>query len=332
MKRRSPLRESRLVHVAVGATIFAVPASAAALADTHEASAQSQAPTEPGSQSPIEAALQSHRVPFGRDVVVTGRAPSADAGQTLVLQYAPASSSDWQQLASTAVSANGRFRLTAPVRISGLVRVTGSAASPSPTVPVALAASNSSTTATAPERVAVSAVIRVRMRAFNVLGSNAISIRGRLLPAVARRRVRLQARHGGRWVTLAVTRTGPRGGFHLRYLAGGPGQERLRIRFAGDTANAGAVGRAGTLTVYRQTAASWYADGGSTACGFHAYYGVANLSLPCGAKVSFMYGGHTVTAVVDDRGPYVGGRVWDLNQNTAAALGVSGVQAVWSSS
>jgi rare lipoprotein A (peptidoglycan hydrolase) len=36
-----------------------------------------------------------------------------------------------------------------------------------------------------------------------------------------------------------------------------------------------------------------------------------------------------VTATVDDRGPYVGGRDWDLNQNTAAALGFGGVGTVW---
>jgi rare lipoprotein A (peptidoglycan hydrolase) len=38
-----------------------------------------------------------------------------------------------------------------------------------------------------------------------------------------------------------------------------------------------------------------------------------------------------VSATVDDRGPYVGGRDWDLNQKTASALGFSGVGQVWSS-
>ena len=38
-----------------------------------------------------------------------------------------------------------------------------------------------------------------------------------------------------------------------------------------------------------------------------------------------------MTATVDDRGPFVGGRTWDLNQNTAAALGFGGVGSVWSS-
>lgn len=74
--------------------------------------------------------------------------------------------------------------------------------------------------------------------------------------------------------------------------------------------------------------ASWYDDAGATASGSHAYYGVAHLSLPFGTKVRFCYHGNCITAVVDDRGPYVGGREWDLNQNTASALGFSGVDTV----
>jgi rare lipoprotein A (peptidoglycan hydrolase) len=92
------------------------------------------------------------------------------------------------------------------------------------------------------------------------------------------------------------------------------------------------VHNAGKVTTFNQSVASWYEDGGSTACGFHAGMGVANKSLPCGTKVTFRYGGHTATATVDDRGPYVGGRTWDLNQNTAGALGFGGVGTVWSTS
>ena len=43
----------------------------------------------------------------------------------------------------------------------------------------------------------------------------------------------------------------------------------------------------------------------------------------------FRYGGRSVTATVDDRGPFVAGRTWDLNQNVAAALGFGGVGTVW---
>jgi rare lipoprotein A (peptidoglycan hydrolase) len=74
--------------------------------------------------------------------------------------------------------------------------------------------------------------------------------------------------------------------------------------------------------------ASWYYDAGATACGFHATYGVANKWLPCGTKVTFAYHGRQVDAVVQDRGPYVGGRVWDLNQGLAGALGFGGVDYV----
>lgn len=82
---------------------------------------------------------------------------------------------------------------------------------------------------------------------------------------------------------------------------------------------------------YHHLVASWYYDiGHPTACGFHAHFGVANKWLPCGTKVNFIYGGHHVTATVDDRGPYVAGRTWDLGQNTRAALHFEGVNYVWS--
>ena len=46
-----------------------------------------------------------------------------------------------------------------------------------------------------------------------------------------------------------------------------------------------------------------------------------NCNIYTDKQFVWMNGGRTVTAVVDDRGPYVAGREWDLNQNTAAALG-----------
>jgi rare lipoprotein A (peptidoglycan hydrolase) len=75
--------------------------------------------------------------------------------------------------------------------------------------------------------------------------------------------------------------------------------------------------------------ASWYDDSvGQTASGYHAGYGVANKYMAFGTRVLFAYHGRTVVAIVDDRGPYVGGRDWDLNQNTAGALGFDGVDTV----
>lgn len=74
--------------------------------------------------------------------------------------------------------------------------------------------------------------------------------------------------------------------------------------------------------------ASWYDDAGSTASGYHATYGVANKALAFGTNVQFEYHGREAIAVVDDRGPYVGDRTFDLNQSTAGALGFDGVDVV----
>jgi rare lipoprotein A (peptidoglycan hydrolase) len=183
----------------------------------------------------------------------------------------------------------------------------------------------------APVPVEVAAKLRVRPRPISVLGGQAVLVRGRLLPGVAGRKVTLQGRQDGHWQTLTSTRTRTAGRFALRYVADVARQESIRVKFAGDRTNGRSTASVGQMTVYRQAGASWYEDGGSTACGFHAHYGVANRTLPCGTRVALRYNGRAVTATVDDRGPYVGGRDWDLNQNTASALGFGGVGTVWSS-
>ena len=156
-----------------------------------------------------------------------------------------------------------------------------------------------------PVPVDVAARMRVPAHEIDVLGGQAVKVRGRLLPAVTGRKVSLQALEDGAWHTLAAARTGSAGRFALRYVAASPGQMQIRVRFGGDRRNARSTARAGRVTVYRAAEASWYYDAGNTACGFHAEYGVANRTLPCGTKVTFPYGGRSVTATVDDRGPYV---------------------------
>ena len=312
MSRRGTLRKSRLMHAAVGATIVAGPASAA-LADT--------APD-------LQARLATHRLRYGQPVVVEGRAPSSDGGQAVALDFAPTGHADWRPIASGHINPDGTFRLSAPLHNSGSVRVT---MSPASAPPVTAAAASAATSSTAPAHVAVTAAVRTRRRSRQVLGAGSIVVRGELVPRVGNHRILLQGWRGGRWITLARRRTRSDGAFRIRYRPSALGHEALRVRFPGDSGNAATSSRAGSVTVLHPTVASWYYDAGTTACGFHAYYGVANLSLPCGARVSFSRGGRTVTAVVDDRGPYVGGREWDLNQNTAAALGFGGVGSVWSS-
>jgi rare lipoprotein A len=82
-------------------------------------------------------------------------------------------------------------------------------------------------------------------------------------------------------------------------------------------------------------AVSWYSLNGShLACGgtMHAgQLGVAHKSLPCGTKVTLRYHGRSVRVPVIDRGPYVGGREYDLTAATAQRLGMSGVATMMAS-
>jgi rare lipoprotein A (peptidoglycan hydrolase) len=84
-----------------------------------------------------------------------------------------------------------------------------------------------------------------------------------------------------------------------------------------------------TITVYRPSIATWYADNGSTtACGVVLHkntLGVANRTLPCGTQVALYYKGKTVTVPVIDRGPYANHADWDLTQATAKLLSVYSV-------
>ena len=87
---------------------------------------------------------------------------------------------------------------------------------------------------------------------------------------------------------------------------------------------------AGRLNVYRFAQASWYGPGlygGHLACGgtlTPGTLGVANKSLPCGAKVTLRYHGRSVRVPVVDRGPYVAGREFDLTAATKDRLGFAG--------
>lgn len=80
--------------------------------------------------------------------------------------------------------------------------------------------------------------------------------------------------------------------------------------------------------------ASWYGpgfDGQPTAAG--AIYDenawtVASLDLPLGTMVVVSRGGRSVLLLVNDRGPYVAGRILDLSHAGAEALGFDGLASV----
>jgi rare lipoprotein A len=320
MRTKLNLRPAYLV----GALTLAIPASALALTQ-----GQSLA------QSAPQFTVSPHRINYGGEVTVTGTTSSTDGGQQLVLAYQQPGTQP-RPIAYTNVQGDGSFRFTTRLWRSGQLSVQTPGGSQTATTalasaqPAAQAASGSDLAGTGAQPVAVAARLVVPKAPMDVLGGKAVDVRGRLVPGLAGRTVQLDGRDGGGWHKLATARTTASGGFDLRYTPGGPGAQHLRVRFLGDATNAPSSHSA-RLTVYQPAGASWYDDGGATACGFHATMGVANKTLPCGTHVTFHYGGHTVTAVVDDRGPFVAGRDWDLNQNTAAALGFGGVDTVWAS-
>ncbi len=101
-----------------------------------------------------------------------------------------------------------------------------------------------------------------------------------------------------------------------------------------DTAAAPAPSRATDTSGWQSAKASWYGPGfygRNTASGAvltKDMMNVAHRTLPFGTRIQFEYNGRTATAVVNDRGPHVAGRVFDLGPGTAGALGFSGVGTV----
>lgn len=321
--RSRKTRTKRAMTCAVTTALLAVPASALALSGATET-------TQANAAVPVSMRVSPRHTTVGHPVAITGATSAADAGHRAVLETRANGATRWTTVTSAPIGPDGRFQIRTALRSSGLVRVVDMA-------PFAVAATATPAAVTDPtggvassaQRVAVAARLRVPVSSLDVLAGSAVLVHGWLNPARAGRQVRVQGHAPGGWQTLASGRTGPTGAFRVSFHPSSGLERRLRVSFPGDGANAAITKGAGALTVYGTAVASWYDDSGSTACGFHAGYGVANVSLPCGTKVRFRYGGRSVTATVDDRGPYVGGRQWDLNQNTAAALGFGGVGTVW---
>jgi rare lipoprotein A len=150
------------------------------------------------------------------------------------------------------------------------------------------------------------------------MAHRSVTFRGQVTPA------------GSRSVVVEVAgqelhaRSSEDGRYRVRWSVPGSGVYRARAAAAGNTAVHSHPAR---VNVYRTAAASYYGPGlygGGLACGgtlTPGKMGVANKTLPCGAKVTLRYRGHTVTVPVVDRGPYSGNREYDLTAATKAKLG-----------
>jgi rare lipoprotein A len=178
------------------------------------------------------------------------------------------------------------------------------------------------TTTAAVIPAAADAQVGVSSKRLNIQTGSRVTVKGR---TAAPTTASLQIQRHGRWVTLDRDRANRAGRFVLRKRLRGARSTRARVRL-----NSGETRSLGRLNVYRSALASWYGPGlfgNKLGCGGTLQVGslgVANKSLPCGAKVTIRHRGRVVRVPVIDRGPYVGGREYDLTAATARKLGFSG--------
>jgi len=151
----------------------------------------------------------------------------------------------------------------------------------------------------------------------HVMADRAITFHGRVAPGG---RHRILVRVGSRKLR---THSRGNGAYRLSWSPARSGVYTARARVGGTSARSKRV----RVNAYRSAEASYYGPGlygGALACGgtlTPGKLGVANKTLPCGAKVTLRYRRHTVTVRVIDRGPYAGSREYDLTAATKAKLG-----------
>ena len=160
----------------------------------------------------------------------------------------------------------------------------------------------------------------------NVMAGRTITVRGSLRPLTGERPVALQVKTKGNWQTVKNDHTTTDGHYSLKWRVNKVGSRKIRLTFAGSDAQTATNRGLGYANVYRSAVASWYGPGlygNKLGCGGHlspSTIGVANKHLPCGTKLTLRYKGRTVRASVVDRGPFVGGREFDLTAATKAKL------------
>ncbi len=183
-------------------------------------------------------------------------------------------------------------------------------------------------TAAAVPAAAHAAHLGVSSKRLNVRVGSHATVSGRvteITPGTPRPTAALQIQRGHRWATIDRVHIGAAGRFTLRDRRTRPGSTRARVRLS--TGETRMIGR---LNVFRSTQASWYGPGlygGHLGCGgtlSAGRLGVAHKTLPCGTQVTLRHAGRTVRVRVIDRGPYVGGREFDLTAATAGRLHFSG--------
>ena len=198
----------------------------------------------------------------------------------------------------------------------------------------ALAQTPESTDAPAAAAAAAKPRITVDRRKLDVRSGRRTAVRGRVAPATAGVTVSLERRRDGRWRPLDRDATDRAGRYRLGERLERVGSTKARVRVAGGLGLLPGKRGLGRLEVYRHAHASWYGPGlygNPLACGGRlttGTLGVAHKTLPCGTRVTIKRGRREIRVPVVDRGPFVGGREYDLTSATARRLGFSGVGTV----
>jgi hypothetical protein len=170
----------------------------------------------------------------------------------------------------------------------------------------------------------------------HALAGRRVKFGGKLSSGADGRSVLIQQRSGRGWKTVARTKTRA-GRFSAYWTPQATGRRAIRAFVGAENGAAPAVRELkGGVTVYRARNASWYGPGlygNRLACGGRlspGTVGVAHKTLPCGTRITLHNRGRTLTVKVVDRGPYVGGRFYDLTAATKQKLGFGSTGTVWS--
>jgi rare lipoprotein A len=191
-----------------------------------------------------------------------------------------------------------------------------------PSMPrAAVTAGALSLTMTAPAAAQTEATTAVvGKKRLNVRAGERVHVAGVARPAAPGRWASLQIRRGRGWRTVDSDRTAATGRYVLRGRIHRAMSRRARLKI-------GRIKRPlGRVNVYRWAHASWYGPGlygNRLGCGGTLSYGklgVAHKTLPCGSRLMLRHRGRTLRVRVIDRGPYVGGREYDLTEAAARQL------------
>jgi hypothetical protein len=202
-----------------------------------------------------------------------------------------------------------------------------SASSTSSTTSNAAAPGGDGTRATAAPKRAARPRIAVRTAHGSGLVGRNVVYAGRVVRHTNGQRLRLEIHAKSGWHVADRVRVRDDGAYRVTARINRMGDRAARLRIVSRAQRPGDTLRVARVHGFRRAVASYYGPGlygGALACGgtlTPGTIGVAHKTLPCGTKLTLRVGGRQVVARVVDRGPYVGGREFDLTAATKYRLG-----------